>query len=92
MRHQVRSKGPLARSRVLMMTSAFALVAAAGAVSAPASETFTIQIEINPEQIVVSDVHGKILDQYARPNRGAPLGQFGFKGEVELVVQRAQER
>src|SRR6201981_1802198 len=36
MRHLTRSKGPLARSRVLMMTSAFALVAAAGAVSAPA--------------------------------------------------------
>src|ERR1700751_1917646 len=36
MRHLTKSKGPLARSRVMMMTSAFALIAASAAVNAPA--------------------------------------------------------
>src|SRR5215470_14311276 len=36
MRHLTKSKGPLARSRVTMMTSVFALVTASAAVTAPA--------------------------------------------------------
>ncbi len=57
----------------------------------PASgDDYTIQIEIAPEQIAIKDAKGNVLDQYARPNRAAPLGRFGFKGEVALVVKHAE--
>jgi len=55
-------------------------------------DSYTIQIEIGLDRIVIEDAQGKVLDQYDRPNRAAPLGKFGFKGEVALAVKRAEER
>jgi len=57
-----------------------------------AGESYTLQIEIGPDQIVIRDAQGKELDQYERPNRGEPLGKFGFKGDVALAVRRVEDR
>jgi serine/threonine-protein kinase len=60
--------------------------------AAASGESYAIQIEIGPEQIVIKDAQGKELDRYERPNRAEPLGQFGFKGDVALAVKSAVER
>jgi hypothetical protein len=55
-----------------------------------AGDSYTLQIEIGPDRIVIRDAQGKELDQYERPKRDEPLGKFGFKGDVALVVKRAE--
>ena len=58
---------------------------------APASGgTYTIQIDISAERIVIKDAQGKVLDQYQRPDRTQPPGKFGFKGEVSLAVKKPE--
>ena len=63
-------------------------------VKAPAAavsgDSYTLQIEISPERIVIGDTRGNVLDQYQRPNRIEPLGKFGFKGDVALAIRRAE--
>jgi hypothetical protein len=59
------------------------------AVSGASKDSYTLQIEITPERIVVKDEGGKVLDQYNRPNSSEPLGKFGFRGDVALVVRSA---
>jgi hypothetical protein len=60
--------------------------------SAATGDSYTIQIEVSPERIVIKDGQGNELDRYERPNRTEPLGRFGFKGDVSLAVKRAEER
>jgi eukaryotic-like serine/threonine-protein kinase len=60
--------------------------------AAASTESYTLQIEIEPERVIVRDANGNELDSYQRPNRAEPLGKFGFKGEVALAVKRAEER
>ena len=55
-------------------------------------DSYTIQIEIGADQIVIKDAQGNELDRYQRPNRTEPLGKFGFKGDVSLAIKSAQER
>lgn len=55
-------------------------------------DSYTLQIDIRPERITIRDALGKELDQYQRPNPAEALGKFGFKGDVELVVKKAEER
>ena len=55
-------------------------------------DSYTLQIEIAPEQIIIRDSKGKELDRYERPNRTEPVGKFGFKGDVALAIRRADER
>ena len=62
---------------------------APGAVS---GDSYTLQIEIAPEQIVIRDSKGKQLDRYERPNRTETVGKFGFKGDVALAIKKADER
>jgi hypothetical protein len=54
--------------------------------------SYTLQIEIGAEQIVIRDPQGRELDRYPRPNRTAPLGKFGFKGELVMDIKKAEER
>jgi hypothetical protein len=51
------------------------------------SDSYTIQIEIAPERIVIRDAQGKALDEYQRPDPELPLGTFGFKGDVALMAR-----
>jgi hypothetical protein len=60
--------------------------------AAASGDSYTIQIEIALDQIVIKDAQGKELDRYDRPNRAEPLGKFGFKGDVALAVKSAVER
>ena len=53
-------------------------------------DSYTIQIEISPERIVIKDAQGKALDQYQRPDRAQPLGKFGFKGDLVLAVKKTE--
>jgi len=57
---------------------------------AASGDSYTIQIEIGLDRIVIEDAQGKVLDQYDRSNRAAPLGKFGFKGEVALTVKKLE--
>ena len=57
---------------------------------AASGDSYTIQIEISPERIVIKDAQGKTLDQYQRPDRAQPLGKFGFKGDVALAVKKTE--
>jgi serine/threonine protein kinase len=60
---------------------------------APASvtgDTYAVQIDINPERIIIRDGTGQVLDQYPRPKSAASLGAFGFKGEVELTLRKVE--
>ena len=57
--------------------------------AAASSESYTLEVEIGPEQIVIRGAQGQVLDQYQRPNR-EPLGKFGFKGDVALAVKRVE--
>jgi hypothetical protein len=59
------------------------------AVPAGSKESYTLRIEISSERVVVKDEGGKVLDQYNRPNASEPLGKFGFRGDVALVVKSA---
>jgi hypothetical protein len=59
---------------------------------ASAGDSYTIQIEIAPEQVVIRDSKGKELDRYERPNRTEAVGKFGFKGDVALAIRKADER
>jgi hypothetical protein len=59
---------------------------------AASGDSFTIEIAITPEQIVIRDAKGNELDRYERPNRTLPLGKFGFKNDVALAIKRALER
>jgi hypothetical protein len=54
---------------------------------AASAESYAIRIDIGPDRIVIRDAQGKELDQYQRPNPAEPLGKFGFKGDVALVVK-----
>jgi len=56
-------------------------------VATGSAETYTLQIEIAPEALMIRDAQGKELDRYPRADPRQPLGQFGFKGDVELVVR-----
>jgi hypothetical protein len=60
--------------------------------AAASGDSYTLQIEVAPDRIVVRDAHGVELDRYNRPDRAQPLGRFGFKGEAPLVVQRLEGR
>jgi eukaryotic-like serine/threonine-protein kinase len=60
--------------------------------TAGSGDSYAIEIEIGPDQIVIKDAQGKELDRYQRPNRSEPLGKFGFKGDVALAIKRAEER
>jgi serine/threonine protein kinase len=55
--------------------------------AAASADSYAIQIEIGTDRIVIKDAQGKELDQYQRPNPAEPLGKFGFKGEMGLVVK-----
>jgi serine/threonine-protein kinase len=57
-----------------------------------ANESYTIQIDIGPDRILIRDLQGREIDSYQRPNRAEAPGRFGFKGEVALIVKRATER
>jgi hypothetical protein len=57
--------------------------------AATSGESYTLQIEVAPERIVIRDMQGKELDRYQRPNGAAPFGRFGFKGDVALAIRRA---
>jgi hypothetical protein len=57
---------------------------------AASGDSYTIQVEIGLDRIVIKDAQGTVLDQYDRPNRAAPLGKFGFKGEVALTVKKVE--
>ena len=58
--------------------------------AASAIESYTIQIEITSERIIIRDVQGKVLDQYQRADGTQPLGKFGFKGDVALAIKKAE--
>ncbi len=53
-------------------------------------DSYTIQIDISAERIVIKDAQGKVLDEYQRPDRARPLGKFGFKGDVALAVKKTE--
>ena len=55
-------------------------------------DSYTLQIEIAPEQIIIRDSKGNQLDRYERPNRTELVGKFGFKGDVALAIKKADER
>ena len=57
---------------------------------ASSGDSYTIQIEISQERIVIKDAQGKVLDQYQRPDRSQPLGKFGFRGDLALAVKKAE--
>jgi hypothetical protein len=59
---------------------------------AASGDSYAIQVEIGLDRIVIKDAQGTVLDQYDRPNRAAPLGKFGFKGDVALAVKKVEER
>jgi serine/threonine protein kinase len=61
-------------------------------VATGAGESYTLQIDIRPDRITIRDTQGKELDQYQRPNPSEAMGRFGFKGDVELVIRKAEER
>jgi serine/threonine protein kinase len=46
-------------------------------------EIWKLEISIQPDKIVIAS-NGKTLDEFKRPEPSAPLGKFGFKGDVEL--------
>ena len=77
------------RATVNGKTETFKMKLAPGAVS---GDSYRVQIEIAPEQIVIRDPKGKELDRYERPNRTEAVGKFGFKGEVALAIVKAEER
>jgi eukaryotic-like serine/threonine-protein kinase len=52
-------------------------------------DSFTLQIEISPRRIVVRGQLGRDLDLWDRQNP-APLGKFGFRGDVALKVKRGE--
>jgi hypothetical protein len=54
-----------------------------GAIS---SDSYTIQIDISPERILIKGAQGNPLDLYNRPNPAEALGKFGFRGQVALKV------
>jgi serine/threonine-protein kinase len=56
-------------------------------VAAGSGESYTLRIEIGQARIVIRDAQGKEVDRYDRPNSGDPLGQFGFRGDVALVLR-----
>lgn len=60
--------------------------------AAATGESYTLQIDITQERIIVRDAQGNVLDEYQRPNRTVALGRFGFKGDVAMVIRRAEER
>ncbi|MGA7412138.1 MAG: protein kinase [Bryobacteraceae bacterium] len=49
-------------------------------------KVYRVGIEISPERIIIRNRAGKVLDEYARPKPEAPLGKFGFRGEVALSI------
>jgi hypothetical protein len=49
-------------------------------------KVYRLKLEIGPERIVIRDRDGKALDEYVRPKPEAPLGKFGFRGEVALSI------
>jgi serine/threonine-protein kinase len=53
-------------------------------------DSYTIQIEISAERILIKDAQGKILDQYQRPDRAQAPGKFGFRGDLALAVKKAE--
>jgi serine/threonine-protein kinase len=59
-------------------------------VAAGNSERVTLQIDIAPERIAIRDAQGHELDTYNRPNPREPLGRFGFKGDVALMVKKVE--
>jgi hypothetical protein len=59
---------------------------------AASADSYTLQIEIAAEVVVIRDEQGSELDRYPRPDRAVPLGRFGFKGDVAMVIKRAEER
>jgi hypothetical protein len=58
-------------------------------VSGTSGDSYTLQIEISQEQILIRDAQGKVLDRYQRPNPKEPMGPFGFKSEVALSVKKS---
>ncbi len=77
------------RATINGKTETFKTKLASGAAS---GDSYTVQIEIAPEQIVIRDAKGKELDRYERPSRTEPVGKFGFKGEVAFAIVKAEER
>lgn len=54
------------------------------------ADSYTLQIEISPDTVVIRDEQGGELDRYQRPDRAVPLGRFGFKGDAALVIKRGE--
>jgi len=55
-------------------------------------DSYTLQIDIQPERITIRNGQGKELDEYKRPHPSDAVGRFGFKGDVELAIRKAEER
>jgi hypothetical protein len=56
--------------------------------AATSGESYTLQIEIAPDRIVIRDMQGNELDRYQKPAGAAPFGRFGFKGDVALAIKK----
>jgi tetratricopeptide (TPR) repeat protein len=52
------------------------------------SGDYHLTFDVSARHIVVTEVGGDKLDDYERPNAGAPLGKIGFKGEIAVSVQQ----
>ncbi len=46
---------------------------------------FRVNIEISPTDIITRSATGQTIDDYKRPHPEAPLGKFGFHGQVVLA-------
>ena len=55
-------------------------------------DSYMIRIEIAQDQIVIRDAQSRELDRYPRPNPAEPLGRFGFKGDVALIIRHHEAR
>jgi eukaryotic-like serine/threonine-protein kinase len=62
--------------------------AVTAALSTPPGDIYTIKIDITRDRIVIKDGQDNTRDEYKRANSGTPLGKFGFKGEVEMVMRK----
>jgi hypothetical protein len=60
--------------------------------AAATGESYTLQIDITQERVIIRDAQGNVLDDYQRPSRAEALGRFGFKGDVAMAIKKAEER
>ena len=45
-----------------------------------------VELDITPQKIVVRSPSHAVIDEYQRPDPGAPFGKFGVQGEVALTI------